>query len=269
MSDFSVSKIANNSATLILYSRDTDVERRTVTTTPFLQDGVPVTHDTLSDANFDITLPSVVGFPHKSRCLCFVESVSGLVDANVADADDRAPPSVMVCVDAMAPQKVYFGRNERSALGLLTLKTTLPRDVLNYRQVTTGFTRQFSGHNTTPTSVSEVEDVTAGSGGKYDNAQSYDLQQDIEIVTDGSQNKLVNATYTNDGDILSNGVLCQSPFGKRIHVVLKDGGTGDEMLPHISHISGGPHISTRSMTKHPITIKMRLLFLDNDDLKDF
>ena len=100
--------------------------------------------------------------------------------------------------------------------------------------------------------------------------------------TDGSGYSMVKDAYANQnptgntfvshGDIIHNGILCHSPFGKRIRVRLVNLGNIDANTTGM-----GPNLfgseqavaSNHNPTANPVHIKLRLLFLDNDDLKDY
>ena len=72
----------------------------------------------------------------------------------------------------------------------------------------------------------------------------------------------------NPSSILDCGVMGQSPFGQTLSVKLKDGAynanVGDSIIHH------NPALASLSVIqRYPTTIILRLLFLTNDDLKDF
>eukprot|EP01050_Picozoa_sp_SAG11_P018508 SAG11_NODE_2808_length_2947_cov_240.918188_2_plen_179_part_00 len=59
-------------------------------------------------------------------------------------------------------------------------------------------------------------------------------------------------------DIIQNGVLCQTPFGKRLTVKVNRGFAGNNSLLDIRW----------QVYARPIAVELRILFLDNNDLKD-
>eukprot|EP01050_Picozoa_sp_SAG11_P026369 SAG11_NODE_6290_length_1343_cov_424.344855_2_plen_341_part_00 len=59
-------------------------------------------------------------------------------------------------------------------------------------------------------------------------------------------------------DIIQNGVLCQTPFGKRVTVKINKGFFGDKTIDDNSW----------QVYARPIAIELRILFLDINDLKD-
>jgi hypothetical protein len=67
--------------------------------------------------------------------------------------------------------------------------------------------------------------------------------------------------FATSGDILNNGVLCQNPFGKHLNMTLINLTTGNALCTEMTH-------GERPELK-PVIIKMRLLFLDEEDLKEF
>jgi len=95
-------------------------------------------------------------------------------------------------------------------------------------------------------------DVQAGTWGVMDDRKVFNYHNAIDV------GQLVFAT---SGDILNNGVLCQSPFGRHMELELINLSTGNPLCTEMTH-------SERPENK-PVIIKMRLLFLDDEDLKDF
>ena len=81
-------------------------------------------------------------------------------------------------------------------------------------------------------------------------------------VSDGDANNdvtMTGDTFTADGDLVSDGVLCQSPFGKQICVTLFNAVSHEQIV----------HGTNVFLAGAPVLIKLRLLFLDNEDLKEF
>ena len=74
----------------------------------------------------------------------------------------------------------------------------------------------------------------------------------------GVSGNIIGDTFTNTGDIVHNGTLCQSPFGKQLGVRLID-------------IAEVPHtlVSNAVIVDNPVVMTMRLLFLDDEDLKEY
>jgi len=77
-------------------------------------------------------------------------------------------------------------------------------------------------------------------------------------------------TFSGDGDILQEGVMSQSPFGKRLRITIKDLVTNEvaysSFRPQGADGTNSPFAHPKN---HPVVLKLRLLFLDNEDLKDF
>ena len=189
MSNLTVGKIANNSVTLLLNSR----QGKKPDGTDFIAAG-NVGFNAESKAHFRINLSNVNGFPHKTRCLCQVQSVR-LMGSNGAD---EFVGSLGVEIREMAPHTLYDGTNGLS-----------------------GF-------------VGTVDN---------NNAQNATISQ-------------AGTTFVNYDNFLDSCVVCQSPFGKQLSVRLVDTKTGNTL-------------AQARMAQEHITIKLRLLFLDNEDLKDF
>ena len=75
-------------------------------------------------------------------------------------------------------------------------------------------------------------------------------------------------TSQNNGTLLDTGTMCQNPFGKRLTVRLMDAHTNELMGTNIDHVSRAtPTIDI--VKKNATTVVLRLLFLDNNDLKDY
>ena len=95
-------------------------------------------------------------------------------------------------------------------------------------------------------------EIQAGAWGGKSGEELNNIPHAIDVA------QLVFAT---SGDILNNGVLCQSPFGRHMELELINLSTGNPLCTEMTH-------SERPEVK-PVIIKMRLLFLDEEDLKDF
>ena len=74
-----------------------------------------------------------------------------------------------------------------------------------------------------------------------------------------------NVIYLGVGDIINDGVLCQSPFGKRLRVEVYELSTGYKLVPPGYAVYG----KQTHLADNDLTIKIRLLFLDENDLKDY
>ena len=78
---------------------------------------------------------------------------------------------------------------------------------------------------------------------------------------------LAGDTYVSQGDIIHNGILCQSPFGKRLRVTILNVAQPGNKLFDLYDVNG-VLLAGHLPSSKPIVIKMRILFLDNDDLKE-
>jgi hypothetical protein len=79
------------------------------------------------------------------------------------------------------------------------------------------------------------------------------------------------ATFVGQGDVVSSGVLCATPFGKRLEVEVFD---LVSRKPLIARALAGANEFRNTHQGTPladnnVTIKLRLLFLDENDLKDY
>ena len=74
MSNLTIGKIVNNTVTLILSTHAN--ETNLVTHGSIVVAGVSYQIHT----KFSVNVPNYLGFTHKTRCLCHVESVTGTVD---------------------------------------------------------------------------------------------------------------------------------------------------------------------------------------------
>ena len=100
MSNLTIGKIANNSVTLMLCSNADEQNKATLHNLKG-----PGNNDVSVTTRFPVTVPNCVGFTHKTRCLCHVESVSGLV--NIRDTASQTT-SLGVRVGGMYPQQRVF-----------------------------------------------------------------------------------------------------------------------------------------------------------------
>ena len=74
-----------------------------------------------------------------------------------------------------------------------------------------------------------------------------------------------NGVYLGVGDIINDGVLCQSPFGKHLRVEVYELSSGTRLSP-IGYAAYGKQ---SHLAENDLTVKLRLLFLDENDLKDY
>ena len=98
MSNLTIGKIANNSVTLVLSSEQSEVNRAELLSVS----GAFV--NVLLHTRFWATVPNSMGFTHKTRCLCHVESVSGTVEIR----DPALQVSALgVRIGGMNPQRIF------------------------------------------------------------------------------------------------------------------------------------------------------------------
>ena len=74
-----------------------------------------------------------------------------------------------------------------------------------------------------------------------------------------------NVIYLGVGDIINDVVLCRSPFGKRLRVEVYELSSGKRLAPP-AYVAYGKQTP---LATHDLTVKLRLLFLDENDLKDY
>ena len=213
MSNLTTGKIVNNSVTLVHHTTDLTVatlgqaDRAIVPATGLL----PATE---SHADFFINIPNSMGFTHKTRCLCRVESVSGVV--STANEPVRQIGSLGVRISGMYPRNVFKNGHDDLCLG-----------VVHFHSSDDGGLRDLPG----PWTAQET----------------------------------ANGVYLGVGDIINDGVLCQSPFGKRLRVEVYELSPGTRLSPPGYAAYG----RQTHLASNDLTVKLRLLFLDENDLKDY
>ena len=225
MSNLTVGKIANNLVTLIINSADGDEVK------PIERVGAPalVSNATIRNTantgsmDFFVNLPNGTGFPHKTRCLLQVVSLThNKIGLATNDAATVAHPVANLGLYSYEYSKV---------LGVEIA----------------GLTSQIVSSNSLNTAL---VGVLTHKGGMTQSTATND--------GDG-------LTFSGDGDILQEGVMSQSPFGKRLRITIKD-----LVKNEVAYSSFTPQDHVFQHPKnHPVVLKLRLLFLDNEDLKDF
>ena len=228
MSNLTVGKIANNSVTLIINSADGDEVK------PIERVGAPalVSNATIRNTantgsmDFFVNLPNGTGFPHKTRCLLQVVSLTHnrlMMDA--VDYPTVADPAV---------------NNANGARSYLHQSKVLGVEIAS-------LTSQIVSSNSLNTALVGVLTHKGGTTNKVATSDNDGL------------------TFSGDGDILQEGVMSQSPFGKRLRITIKD-----LVKNEVAYSSFTPQDHVFQHPKnHPVVLKLRLLFLDNEDLKDF
>ena len=232
MSNLTIGKIANNSVTLVLSSEQSEVNRAELLS---VSAGFVNTH---LHTRFWVTVPNSMGFTHKTRCLCHVESVSGTVEIR----DPALQVSALgVRIGGMNPQRVFRNGADVQDVGAV---------YLSHNQV----------HTLEPRRQSQVLQPTVMTeAGKI----QFDSQTAGPVET--------AAAFVGQGDVVSSGVLCATPFGKRLEVEVFD---LVSRKPLIARALAGANefVNTHQATPladNNVTIKLRLLFLDENDLKDY
>ena len=218
MSNLTIGKIVNNSVTLVLHTANLtnatsgQADRAIV---PAISALLPATE---SHADFFVNIPNSMGFTHKTRCLCRVESVNGTV--STGNKPDQQIGSLGVRITGMYPRNVFKNGHDDLCLG-----------VVHFHSDDDGGLRDFNP--VTP------------------------------LATSG--NDTANGVYLGVGDIINDGVLCQSPFGKRLRVEVYELSSGERLSPPSYNAYG----KQTPLANHDLTVKLRLLFLDENDLKDY
>ena len=170
MSNLTIGKIANNSMTLVLCSSDGS-------------DG------SFDNFDFEINVPNIAGFPHKTRCLLQVQSIElGTLDILAADATGKAFNNVIgVKIDGLSSMTKVFSNGGTNSVGY-----SAGSGAVHYE----GYVG--------------ILPFRAG--------MTPDLDNGLQGLP--SQYAFGSLTYATDGDILNHGVLCESPFGKRLRIQL-------------------------------------------------
>ena len=213
MSNLTIGKIVNNSVTLVLHTADITAATRGQADRTIVP-AIGLLPATESHADFFVNIPNSMGFTHKTRCLCRVESVSGVV--STANEPARQIGSLGVRITGMYPRNVFKNGHDDLCLG-----------VVHFHSSDDGALRDFPG----PWTAQET----------------------------------ANGVYLGVGDIINDGVLCQSPFGKRLRVEVYELSTGTRLSPPSYNAYG----KETPLADNDLTVKLRLLFLDENDLKDY
>jgi len=170
--------------------------------------------------HFTTFIPSVDNFPHKSRCLLMIDTLTiGLMDAtNVNDASANnfaannpemfSLPTIGVSVEGLGVMNSYDNiNNQNSLIGCCPVST-------------------------------------------------------VKVLS-SSISKAMSFVYQNNGSILSSGVLCHSPFGKSFTIRFHDFTIAQS--PNESNLI--KNLNTDTVNNYLITMNLKLLYLDDEDMK--
>ena len=185
--------------------------------------------------DFFVDLPYHPGFAGKNRCLVFVESVT------TARHDNS--------------DTFVAGSNGGSNI-----------DYEDFNYVQQPIVLAVSIPAITQTSTMYNQDIVPYVGVvQRTDASGYSSGMGGDATSDSFNN--TGDTYVSEGDIIHNGILCQSPFGKRLRVtILNVTQPGNKLFDLYN--ANGVLLPGHLPSSYPIVIKMRILFLDNDDLKE-
>ena len=233
MSNLTIGKIANNSVTLMLTSEQrSEVNRAELLS---VSAGFVNTH---LHTRFWVTVPNSMGFTHKTRCLCHVESVSGTVEIR----DPALQVSALgVRIGGMNPQRIFRNGADVQDVGEV---------YLSHNQVHTLEPRRAAAI-LQPGPATEAGKILFGS----------QVAGPVETA----------AAFVGQGDVVSSGVLCSTPFGKRLEVEVFDLVSRKPLIAR-ALAGAAEFVNTHQATPladNNVTIKLRLLFLDENDLKDY
>ena len=241
MSNLTIGKIANNSVTLMLTSEQrSEVNRAELLS---VSAGFVNTH---LHTRFWVTVPNSMGFTHKTRCLCHVESVSGTVEIR----DPALQVSALgVRIGGMNPQRIFRNGADVQDVGEVYLPYNQVHTVEPKRAVQPADAANYAAYH--PADGTAVGAVLYGA------------------LREGPTEAA--ATFVSSGDTVSSGVLCASPFGKRLEVELFDLVSRKPLSDkNYAHLGTFPNTHQGTPLAHnPVNIKLRLLFLDENDLKDY
>ena len=238
MSNLTIGKIANNSVTLVLSSE----QRSEVNRAELLNVSAGFVNVNLH-TRFWVTVPNSMGFTHKTRCLCHVESVSGTVEIR----DPALQVSALgVRIGGMNPQRIFRNGADVQDVGEVYLSHNQVH-TLEPRRAQVGALLTAFG----PAAATEAGEIKYGS----------EVAGPVETT----------ATFVGQGDVVSSGVLCATPFGKRLEVEVFDLVSRKPLIARV--LAGAAEfVNTHQATPladNNVTIKLRLLFLDENDLKDY
>ena len=185
--------------------------------------------------DFFVDLPYHPGFAGKNRCLVFVESVT----------TSRHDNSATFVSGTTNGDNVDF-EEANYVQQPIVLAVSIPA--------------------ITQTSTMYNQDIVPYVGVvQRTDASGYSSGMGGDATSDSFNN--TGDTYVSEGDIIHNGILCQSPFGKRLRVtILNVTQPGNKLFD--LYQANGDLLAGHLPSSKPIVIKMRILFLDNDDLKE-
>jgi len=237
MSNLTIGKIANNSVTLVLSSEQTEVNRAELLS---VSSGFVNVH---LHTRFWVTVPNSMGFTHKTRCLCHVESVSGTVEIR----DPALQVSALgVRIGGMNPQRVFRNGADVQDVGEVYLSHNQVHTLEPRRDEVGALLAAFG-----PAAATEAGEIQYGS----------QVAGPVETT----------ATFVGQGDVVSSGVLCATPFGKRLEVEVFDLVSRKPLISRaLAPLNEfrNTHQGT-PLADNNVNIKLRLLFLDENDLKDY
>jgi hypothetical protein len=183
--------------------------------------------------DFFVDLPYHPGFAGKNRCLVFVESVTTARHDNSTTfvAGSNGGSNIDYEDFNYVQQPIVLAV---SIPAITQTSTMYNQDIVPY--------------------VGVVQRTDAGGYG-------------VGIGDQTTNCNIAGDTYVSQGDIIHNGILCQSPFGKRLRVtILNVTQPGNKLFD--LYEANGDLLAGHLPSSKPIVIKMRILFLDNDDLKE-
>ena len=117
----------------------------------------------------------------------------------------------------------------------------------------------------------KVESIAAGDVTSYDTVAYVDIPEMAPHNLFIKGRRAIGAVsdqggMNNTSSLLDSGVLCQTPFGKTLSVKLFDVANHDLLGSNLIHSNAA---TVNLVNKFPTTIVIQLLFLTNEDLKDF
>ena len=184
-----------------------------------------------SHCDYEVSIPSIIGYPEHKRCLIQVQSLS-VYPQNEFDMGSAVTSGASV--NQVCP--VYVGVELLGVAGQNMFSTA--GGVLRNAQFVGTCCLDVKGH-------------------RYMHIQGQGVDVGHRVLSYG---------YDNNRSILDDGVLCSSPFGRSIRVRFLNL-TGNEILnTNQSGALGNSRLVGNDIINNPTHLTLRLLFLDDDDL---
>eukprot|EP01045_Picozoa_sp_COSAG04_P007192 COSAG04_NODE_370_length_15729_cov_5.743506_5_plen_509_part_00 len=188
-----------------------------------------------NNCNYEVTIPNIVGYPEHKRCLIQVQSIS-----------------------ACPIGHFFHGNNDANGGDAQTLPAYVGVELQGV-----GAQQNFSSHIGTSTTKRHDGKINNTDIVGYCNLTTFGEVPDVALERGG----VLSYGYESHRSILDEGVLCNSPFGKRIRVRLFNLTSRSDLdtnsaMGFFDENGADP----KFISENPTHVTLRLLFLDDDEL---